>query len=166
MSSPRSAPVLDLSPGPSASLAVVTTAIYGAAAAAPFASAIPLAAAIAIAAVLTGVWAWLVNVRCLRRNPSAVVRLVVEDLECVIVDRRGRSRSGTLLGSTRFGNWLIVLRIRIGHRVRTEVVARDSMTAEAFRRFAFHLRFTRAPPAGGLARRLLRRLRKDGRGMA
>lgn len=159
MSSERSPPVLDLSLGPSRSLALLTTLVDAGAIAALAIGGLPPAVKAAGIAAVFALWAWSVSVHCLRLAPFSVCRVVLDpEGGCVLVDRRGRTRDGELLPGAWIGMRLVALRVRLrrGRPARALALAADAVPADDFRRLRVSLRVSPPVAEPGLAARLKR----------
>lgn len=147
MSSDRSVPVVDLTLGASRVLSLWVTVVTLLASAAVFASGLPVwLKCLIVTIIMAGTGRWLFA-EGLRRVPHSVVRLVLMDEEeCMVVERAGIQRSVRVVHAAVITSSLVVVTLRSsGWRVRTLCVARDAVESNGFRRL--RMRLSVAPPA-------------------
>ena len=152
MSSERSVPVLDLSPGASPVLSLLVGSASILAATAVLSSGLPAWATVLPAcAVLLAGTRWIV-VEGTRMAGRSIIRLVLLDAEeSMVVERTGRQRSVRLVHGTVIGSSLVVIGLRPGRwQTRTVCIGRDALDRETFRRLRVRLnvssRAAKRPP--------------------
>lgn len=142
MSSQRSAPVVDVTLRSSLLSTVFVTCVTALALAAVYRSGMDILAKAGVFFVLlAGSIYWILD-RGLRVLPGSVVRAVMlHDEECILIDRRGRSRSMILTGGVALGSLVAVLSLQ-GWRLRRRTLCAfaGSVDRDTLRRVRARLR--------------------------
>ncbi|MGH8428166.1 MAG: protein YgfX [Gammaproteobacteria bacterium] len=146
MSSERLPPLVDIALRGSRSLAVLGAAAYLAAIVAVWFSGLSWLACLPLMTVLFAFGAWWIVVHGLRLAAFSIRRIVWQpEGECILVDRRGRTSSGSIQSGVFVSHFLAAVCVRVGRRTRTVVIARDAVDADTFRRLRMRLNIS--PPA-------------------
>lgn len=147
MSSRTSPPVVDLVLQPSWVLTFFVTGVTIFALAAVYVSGMVIVAkALVLVLILAAGCYWVLD-RGLRVMPFSIVRAVLmQDDECILVDRRGRSRTAILAGGLTFGGLLAVLHLREGSgRPRALCLPSGPIARDAHRRLRARIRVPAGP---------------------
>lgn len=123
-----------------------------------------LAKAVVFLVLLVAGIYWILD-RGLRLLPGSVVRAVMmQDDECILIDRRGRSRPTTVTGGVALGSLVSVLSLKGGGQGRyTLCVFAGSVEKDTLRRLRIRLRVpvnSSVRRSSSLGHRLISKLRK------
>lgn len=124
-------------------LTLLLSAAHGAAILSLWPLAIPLSAKIVSSAAVAASGVFHLWRDALRRSPGSVVAVELADEGCVLTDRTGRVRRGTLRGDSFVSSFLTVVNCRLSGRPRrvSVVILPDAADAEEFRRLRVWLRW-------------------------
>ena len=149
MSSRPSAPVVDVELRPSRVLSLFVTAVTVLAATAVYFSGVAnMVKAVLVSGILLSGGFWVAD-RGLRLMSFSLVRAVfMQGDECILVDRRGRTRSCVMKDGLQLGRYIAFVMLGdTGWRTPVLCMAADGVDAEPFRRVRMRLRMIPARPS-------------------